>query len=711
VPARQRVSSEHQASLDIMSAVFHGVAVSDAMAIMVVEPLGGAQHVSWSNDQAVKLLGYAQEDLAAISFDQLLPSLSGGELRLLLRRERTVRMTLPVRCASGALLECVVAAVPAPGGRRWTLRLSSTSNEAERALRATADAHERRFSTLTERSPIPTLLSEQGMRLAHVNDAFCALVGVQAEELLGTGWMTTVHPDDLDGVIEEATAVLVGGDDAGEGEAKARLVRADGTERTTVIRFSHLFTPGVGAGFVGTIEDITERLAFEARLAHQANHDPLTGLPNRTLLAEHVAARFVPGDVRLACIFLDLDNFKVVNDSLGHAAGDQLLVELAQRLRATVRPGDLVARFGGDEFVVVCQDVGEAGAVALAERIGEALRRPVALGGVELRPAASVGVTVQTAEHTAAEELIRDCDIAMYQAKAGGKGRITVLDSDARAQARDKLRLVAELREAIERREITLMYQPIFSTADGTAVAVESLARWQHPQRGAISPATFVPLAEESGLVSGLGLLVLDETCRQLAEWDRLLGSAAPARANVNVSALQLDANLHGHVASALLRHGLDACRLSIELTESALMKDPASARQVLQELRDLGVQVSIDDFGTGYSSLAYLRRLPVDCLKVDRSFVAELADGHAEITSAVIALARSLGLSTVAEGVETVAQAVELTRLGASYLQGFSLAAPLTGDDAATWFATAQAGGASTVPLIPDRHPDLELM
>ncbi|MQA36099.1 putative bifunctional diguanylate cyclase/phosphodiesterase [Modestobacter roseus] len=687
--ARAPVVGE-QPSPEVVAAVFHGVSVSSSSAILVVERAGRVARVGWSNEKAVAVLGYAQEDLRALPVDQLLPALQGGELRLLLRRERAVVMTLPVRCASGESLECSVSAVPAPGGRRWTLRLAATSNEQERALRATADAHERRFATLTERSPVPTLLSEQGMRLAHVNDAFCALAGQQAEELLGTGWLDVVHPEDLDEVIEQATAVLLGGEDGSEGEAQARLVRPDGTELTTVIRFAHLFTPGVGAGFVGTIEDITERLAFEARLAHQANHDPLTGLPNRTLLADHVTTWFVPGTGGLACIFLDLDNFKVVNDSLGHAAGDELLVEVAARLRATVRPGDLVARFGGDEFVVVCQQVSEADAVALAERIGTQLRRPVRLGGVDLRPQASVGVTVQTAEHQAAEELIRDCDIAMYQAKTGGKGRITVLDSDARAQARDKLRLVAELRSAIERREITLMYQPIFDAVVGTATSVESLARWQHAERGSISPGVFVPLAEESGLVAALGLLVLDETCRQLAEWDRELGAAAPRRAHVNVSALQLDGNLHDHVASALRRHRLSADRLSIEITESALMKDPASAREVLQALRDLGCQISIDDFGTGYSSLAYLRHLPVDCLKVDRSFVAELADGHAEITSAVIALAHNLGLCTVAEGVETPAQARLLAELGATYLQGFSLAAPLAAAEATAWFAAA---------------------
>ncbi|SEO44723.1 diguanylate cyclase/phosphodiesterase with PAS/PAC sensor(s) [Trujillonella endophytica] len=680
---------------EIVSSVFYGAAVSTSLALLVAETVGGEPRITWGNEGAMHLLGYALEDLRDLPVAHLLPSLRGGELKLLLRRERTARMNLPFRTASGVFTECVVLCTPTPTGRMWNLRIVSADNEQERALRATADVHERRFATLTERSPVPTLLSEQGMRLAHVNDAFCSLVGLQSEQLLGTGWMACIHPDDLDGVIEQVAVVLGGGD----GEAQARLLQRDGGERRTVIRFAHLFTPGVGAGFVASIEDITERLAFETRLAHQANHDPLTGLPNRTLLAEHVAARFVRGQAGLACLFLDLDNFKVVNDSLGHAAGDELLVEVADRLRAVVRPGDLVARFGGDEFVVVCEDVDEDDAVTLAERIGAALAEPVRLGGVDVRPHASVGVTVQADEHACADDLIRDCDIAMYQAKDGGKGRITVLDHHARAQARDKLRLVADLRDAIERRDIALQYQPIFATADGISTAVESLARWQHAERGPISPTTFVPLAEESGLIGALGSLVLDETCRQLAEWDRLLGADAPRRANVNVSALQLDANLLPLVVAALSGHGLAPGRLSIEITESALMKDPDSARTVLQQLRDLGVQLAIDDFGTGYSSLAYLRHLPVDCLKVDRSFVAEIAEGHTEITTAVIALAGSLGLSTVAEGVETPELAAELTRLGATYLQGFGLAVPMSGAGAAAWYAQRASPPGSAVP------------
>jgi diguanylate cyclase (GGDEF)-like protein/PAS domain S-box-containing protein len=532
---------------------------------------------------------------------------------------------------------------------------------------------------------VPTLLSEQGLRLAHVNDAFCRLVGRQAEQLLGTGWLAGIHPDDVEAVVDTAAAALTGE----VGDVRARLRRADGDERTTVLRFAHLHTPGQGDGFVATIEDVTERLAFQSQLEHQATHDPLTGLPNRTRLASFVAERFLPGaHGGLACLFLDVDDFKVVNDSLGHAAGDQLLVQVAHRLRTAVRPSDLVVRFGGDEFVVVCEDVDEDTAVALGRRISADLARPVQLGGVGVGVRVSVGVTVQTADHATADELIRDCDIAMYQAKAGGKGRVSVLDQGARSQARDKLRLVADLRAAIDTGGLTVAYQPVVETATTRPVGVEALARWQHPERGWIGPDVFVPLAEESGLVDALGAAVLEQVCAQIAAWDAELGLGAPRVVNVNVSALQLDEHLPALVADTVARHGVGHERICVELTESALVRDPDLALLVLHQLRDLGTSVAVDDFGTGYSSLAHLRRLPVDCLKIDRSFVAELSEGHPEITGAVVALATGLGLSSVAEGVETVDQARALTELGATHLQGYGIARPMDAAAATAWFA-----------------------
>ena len=295
---------------------------------------------------------------------------------------------------------------------------------------------------------------------------------------------------------------------------------------------------------------------------------------------------------------------------------------------------------------------------------------------------------MQTIEHELAEELIRDCDIAMYQAKAGGKGRVTVLDQQARAEARDKLRLIADLRDAIEQDEITLYYQPIFGIDDREPVAVESLARWNHPDRGPISPAVFIPLAEESGLIMSLGLLVLEESCRQLAEWDHLLGRRRPPGQCQRLRpAARRQPAPPGGGSSGAPRPG----RVPDLHRDHRVGPDegPRVGAEVLQQLRDLGVELAIDDFGTGYSSLAYLRHLPVDCLKVDRSFVAELGDGHAEIASAVIALARNLNLCTVAEGVETAEQAEELARLGANFLQGFSLAKPMTGGHIAAWYAS----------------------
>ncbi|WP_235564510.1 bifunctional diguanylate cyclase/phosphodiesterase [Modestobacter sp. Leaf380] len=678
----------------VVTAVFHSVAVTDGAAVLVVDASGpGVPVVTWGSAGVERLLGYALSDVPGRPLSAFLPDLPAG----LLRAERASCLPLPVRTVTGALVEAVVLATPSTDPGVWALRFQAGATDAERVLADTAAAHERRFSTLTERSPVPTLLSDHGMRLAHVNDAFCRLTGRQAEQLLGTGWLADVHPDDVEELVDRAAEVLTGG----AVEVRVRMVRADGAVRSTVARFAPLEAPGGAGGFVGTIEDVTERLEFEAQLAHLAHHDPLTGLPNRTRLADYVADRFVPGGRGLACLFLDVDDFKVVNDSLGHAAGDQLLVQVATRLRSVVRPSDLVVRFGGDEFVVVCERVSEDDAVALAGRIGAELARPVQLGGVSVSVRVSVGVTVQTDEHVTADELVRDCDIAMYQAKADGKGRVSVLDQDSRAQARDKLRLVADLRSAIEDGGLRLAFQPVVETVSRRPVGVEALARWTHPTRGPIGPQVFVALAEESGLVDALGTVVLEGSCAQVARWDAELGPAAPRVVNVNVSALQLDEHLPAQVASALQRHGVGADRLCVEITESALVRHPERAARVLGELRALGVRIAVDDFGTGWSSLATLRHLPVDCLKVDRSFVAELADGRPQITSAVVALAASLGLESTAEGVETEEQARALGALGATHLQGFGIATPMDAADTTAWFAAQAARAAATSPTV----------
>ena len=669
----------------VSRAVVHAAAVSVDLALLVIAAEGDQIRVRWGNAGIEKLFGHSAGDLPGMALDRLFPVPPPGGFGGWLRRERSTVAELAARSGTGVPVDLHVTATPSSDAGVWMLSAQPARSDTERALAESAAAHERRFTTLTERSPVPTLLSEQGMRLAHVNDAFCRLVDRQAEELLGTGWLAVVHSEDLDAVLDAAADALVGG----TSDVRARLLRGAGDVRTTVLRLSHLHTPALGSGFVATIEDVTERLAFQTQLEHQATHDPLTGLPNRTRLTEFVAERFVPGAAgRLSCLFLDVDDFKVVNDSLGHAAGDQLLVQVAQRLRAVVRPSDLVVRFGGDEFVVVCEELSESGAVVLGERISTELARPVQLGGVGVGVRVSVGVTVQTAEHLHADELVRDCDIAMYQAKAGGKGRVSVLDQQARGRARDKLQLVADLRAALDEQTVALAYQPLVDAGSGRPVGVEALARWTHPVRGTIGPDVFVPLAEESGLIDALGAFVITEACRQIAVWDAELGLRAPRVVHVNVSALQLDEHLPALVERTVREHGVGIERICVELTESALMRDPVGAPQVLERLRQLGVSIAIDDFGTGYSSLAHLRQLPVDCLKIDRSFVSELADGHPEITRAVVALAAGLGLSSVAEGVETEEQAQVLRELGVTHLQGYGVARPMPGAACAAWFA-----------------------
>jgi diguanylate cyclase (GGDEF)-like protein len=389
---------------------------------------------------------------------------------------------------------------------------------------------------------------------------------------------------------------------------------------------------------------------------------------------------------RFAVMFLDLDRFKIVNDSLGHIAGDRLLQTVAERLRGCVRPRDLVARLGGDEFAVLLEDVAspETG-MQLAHRVLQALSEPVSLNGTELVPGASIGITFSDLGYRTVDEVLRDADLAMYEAKAGGRGRVALFDSSMHERVAEKLALEADLRHAIGEGQLSAHYQPIYALQPLRLVGFEALVRWVHPTRGFVSPAVFVALAEESGHIEALTAWVLEEGLAQLAQWRALPGSSHLSL-NVNISSRDLErADLAEQVQALLLRHGLPAQALTLEITETTLMNRLEAALQTMGRLRALGVGFSIDDFGTGYSSLSYLSTLPIDSLKIDRSFVMGLHDApqNVEIVRAVLHLAQSLGRRVVAEGLETAEQLATLRQLGVGYGQGYLLSRPLPAEQA----------------------------
>lgn len=411
---------------------------------------------------------------------------------------------------------------------------------------------------------------------------------------------------------------------------------------------------------------------------HAAYHDFLTGLASRALFMErlHHAVTGAPGPDGPAVLFVDLDRFKSVNDTMGHATGDALLVEVAQRLRSCLGPTDMPARLGGDEFAVLINEGQREQAVATAQRIIAALRRPFVVSGREVFVNASVGISFRADGHTG-EDLVRNADLAMYEAKKNGKGRYEIFRADLQTSLLRTVGLEADLHRALARRELVLQYQPIVDLADGHVAAVEALVRWHHPERGLVLPGDFVPLAEETGLILPVGAWVLHEACRQAVEWPTGSGLTV----SVNLSARQLqEPQLAGAVADTLAQTGLPPARLVVEITESLLLSDTAGSVAQLQRLKALGVRLAIDDFGTGYSSLAYLRHFPIDIIKIDRSFLdgAVTEPRAAALLQAIVQLGRSMGLTTVAEGIESPEQLAELRRAGCRLGQGYHFGAPL---------------------------------
>ena len=458
------------------------------------------------------------------------------------------------------------------------------------------------------------------------------------------------------------------------------------------------FGEGEAVRVVVVHEDVSSRKAAEEQLLHEAYHDALTGLPNRALFTDSLGrsvarARRSPGFL-FAVLFLDLDGFKVVNDSLGHTAGDHLLMGIGRRLEECVRGGDTVARLGGDEFAIVVNEIRDvADALRMAERVQQEIGLPFLVGGHEVFTSVSVGIAVSDARYERPVEILRDADTAMYRAKALGTSHHVVFDQAMHTNAMHRLKLESDLRRAIERNELRVHYQPIVEIATGRAVGFEALARWQHPERGLVSPAEFIPAAEDTGLIIPLDLWVIREAAERVRAWHARYPHLPPAHLSVNLSSKQFgQPNLLERLDAILEATGFEPTCLKLEVTESVIMGQPDAAADKLRQIRSRGVGLSMDDFGTGYSSLSYLHKFPFDTLKIDRSFVRRISSrgDNAEIVSTIVALAHNLGMRVVAEGVETPEQAERLRGLKCEFGQGFFYARPLD-HEAAEAFLTAQ--------------------
>jgi diguanylate cyclase (GGDEF)-like protein/PAS domain S-box-containing protein len=638
------------------------------------------------NDAAVDRYGYSQEEFLAMTIKDIrppedVPALLENVSRTInpLDRAGTWRhlakdgTIFDVEITSHALLFA---------GTRSRLVLSNDVTERKRAEEAVREAEER-FHSAFENAPIGMSLVDLDGRFIQVNRAFSDITGYDGAELLGTSSQSITHPEDLESDLQHLQRMVAGEID--HYQIETRFLHAAGHPVWT--RVSRSLVRGHGGEplhLVSQVEDITQRKQSDLMLTHMALHDSLTGLPNRTLALDRLSlalARTERHASSVAVLFLDLDRFKVINDSLGHNLGDQLLVAVAARLREAVRPSDTVARIGGDEFVVVCEDITVLeDTTRIAGRIADALAKPFDLRDEEVFLATSVGIALSSGPGDTPESLLRDADAAMYRAKEGGRNRYEVFDSSMRVEAVERLDMERALRRALERSEFRLFYQPVVQIRTETVVGVEALLRWDHPERGLLRPAEFISLAEETGLILPIGKWALWEACRQEQVWREANPDRAPLTIAVNLSARQLaQPDVGEMVAGVLASTGTDPAHVSLEITESILTGDTEATVTALRALKALGVRLSVDDFGTGYSSLVYLKNFPVDTLKVDQSFVSGLGRDSEDsaIVAGVVGLAQTLGLTAIAEGVETEEQLQALRSLGCDLAQGYLFGRP----------------------------------
>ena len=619
----------------------------------------------------------------------------------------------------------LVAAVAAAFGVRWagvevsiaagavvclaaTALRAKLSGDGSEASAAEAPQHKvsegDRFRSAFDYAAIGMALVSTEGRWLQVNRSLCQILGYIEDELLLTDFLSVTHPDDLPTALSNIAQLLKGKVQASQMEK--RYIHKSGHEvwvHWSVSLVRDQYSKSVHLIF--QIQDITDRKLAEQQLHHDAFHDALTGLPNRALFMDHlklaIARSRRNATTKFAVLYLDLDRFKVINDSLGHTIGDQLLVGIADRLKNNLRPGDTVARLGGDEFTVLVEDItDDTESVQVAERIQKELSVPFTLSGREVFTTVSMGIAPSATGYERAEDILRDADTAMYRAKSAGKARYEIFDKAMHARAINLLQMETDMRRALEREEFVLHYQPIVALENFRLRGFEALVRWQHPERGFISPMDFIPVAEETGMIVPLGEWVMREACRQMHGWQKMFPLEHPLFITVNLSSKQFtQETLISTFAMILQETGVKPQSVKLEITESVVMENVDTATDMLRQLRSLGVKLAIDDFGTGYSSLSYLHRFPIDTLKIDRSFVTRMSENNenVEIVRTIVVLAQNLGMDVVAEGVETNEQLVILQKLGCENGQGYLFSKPVNSDGAEK--IIAETYGALTSP------------
>ena len=561
--------------------------------------------------------------------------------------------------------------------------------------------NEQRFRALVQNTSDVVLICSAEDSITYQSPTSEAAWGYAADALVHRALQDLVHPDDQPALHDLLTQLRTA--PGATRNIELRLRTADGRWRDVDLILTNLIQEPSVAGLVATARDITERKAFEEQLTHQAFYDSLTGLPNRSLFRDRLdqaLGRAARHQGLVGLLFIDLDNFKLINDSLGHEIGDGLLVQVATRLEACVRGANTIARLGGDEFVILLDHLtSESDAVLVADRIAQQFSLPFKVDRHDFVVTASIGISLGSAGHASVDNMLRDADVAMYRAKSGGKARHVVFDATMQENALLRLELESELRSAIQNGELRVHYQPIVTMDTGHVAEVEALVRWQHPIRGLVPPIDFIPIAEETGLIVSLGQWVLEEASRQVVSWQAEFGMGQPMTVSVNLSPRQFQQpNLVDEIKRALRVTGLPATCLKLEITEGVIMRDLDATIATLGQLKELGIQLAIDDFGTGYSSLAYLKRLPLDVLKIDRSFIAGIGRNQEDtaIVRAIISMAKTLHLSITAEGIETVGQEALLRDWACDRAQGYLFARPLDAEALALFLRPGTATPAS---------------